>query len=945
VAGMVFGMQCWGYKDKADRPQLGIKGRHDRWGFYMGRDVDTWAHVLYDPYTHQLCKYGWLWGNPNVLMKDVMGAQNQLRLEVIRAARGCSEDDHRTIMEAVERSELIRKERRLAHRDTIRMTDEASAASAKSLLMGRMLDESAMEMLEKLQATLAKCGDKRKEVSVSEADEDDEPEEAVDARITGNGGAAPPGTRRSARASKPPQDTTSWRSDVHNELLRAMRVSISAEKQEEDDWRGNKRAEDITSEELRLCLHTLATGSPEDFVRLRECDILNREPELADEMAKIAQESWRNASNYQAPRSVKEALERPDGEAEAWWREICDELDWFIKNGKVEILRDDSPVAPDEIPPYKWNEMLMSELRLMDLAQVQRLNDKQDAVRDDGATVDECFDILRWTWMFVRKMMPVLEKSTGKPTGKEMFKKPRARACIMGNEQCEMQTYGPLRISASVVHPASFHIVNIIIVSFAMNIFKIDDPKAFCKGDADYPIYTKVPRGVEHVEKYAPHGKRTRWKVIGAIYGLIQASLRYFLKSSEVMEGLGFIQCPFDKTVFIKWFESQTRFLLFWQHVDDRWGGYQTEGDLNWFLQALEAQLQSAQEATTDVLGLDVEYHKGQGTMRLRAQTKITSFIEREQLHGRITPHDTPMTPGIAKAMTKKNCPVTDLQKKEMKSKASQYRTYAGFFGYATNTVHVNCKNVARLLSRFLSNPGLEHHKAVMYALGYLYHHCDVYIEYKRSKNFEHEFIFRIFVMVDADLGGDDTRGNNGNSVMAGICFLNECHCYSYSKTIKAVCLATHHTEYYALTEGSQMAIYIARLLRSLKFKAAFPVPVVGDNKGALATASVPATKQSRHINLREHWIRDVLTNGDLVLGFIAGTKNVANLLTKVLAAAQFKRESEWALRGIHSDVYQAEILETLKEVWMRIFVWNKERIAREAKALESNRSDEAATH
>jgi hypothetical protein len=146
---------------------------------------------------------------------------------------------------------------------------------------------------------------------------------------------------------------------------------------------------------------------------------------------------------------------------------------------------------------------------------------------------------------------------------------------------------------------------------------------------------------------------------------------------------------------------------------------------LSWFLQALEAQLQSAQEATTDVLDLDVEYHKGQGAMRLRAQTKITSFIERERLHGgRITPHDTPMTPGLAKAMTKKNCPVTDLQKKEMKSSASQYRTYA------TNTVHVNCKNVARLLSRFLSNPGLEHHtrwhhKAVMYALGYLYHHCE----------------------------------------------------------------------------------------------------------------------------------------------------------------------------------------------------------------------------
>jgi hypothetical protein len=111
-------------------------------------------------------------------------------------------------------------------------------------------------------------------------------------------------------------------------------------------------------------------------------------------------------------------------------------------------------------------------------------------------------------------------------------------------------------------------------------IFKVDDPKAFCKGDADYPIFSSCPRGVEHVERYAPYKKRTRWRIIGAMYGLIQASLRYFLKSADVMKGIGFIQCPFDKTVFVKWFESQARFLLFWQHVDDRWGGCQTDEDL-----------------------------------------------------------------------------------------------------------------------------------------------------------------------------------------------------------------------------------------------------------------------------------------------------------------------------------------------------------------------------
>jgi hypothetical protein len=49
-----------------------------------------------------------------------MGAQNQLRLEVLRAARDCSEDDHRNIMEAVNRTEVLRKEQRGAYRDAMR---------------------------------------------------------------------------------------------------------------------------------------------------------------------------------------------------------------------------------------------------------------------------------------------------------------------------------------------------------------------------------------------------------------------------------------------------------------------------------------------------------------------------------------------------------------------------------------------------------------------------------------------------------------------------------------------------------------------------------------------------------------------------------------------------------------------------------------------------------
>jgi hypothetical protein len=87
------------------------------------------------------------------------------------------------------------------------------------------------------------------------------------------------------------------------------------------------------------------------------------------------------------------------------------------------------------------------------------------------------------------------------------------------------------------------------------------------------------------------------------------------------------------------------------------------------------------------------------------------------------------------------------------------------------------------------------------------------------------------------------------------------------------------------------MAIWIACVLRDLLFSVCFPIPVVAGNQSALATACVPETKNSRHINPREHWIRDVIAKGDLIIGFIAGTMNAANVSTKILPRAQFLKE------------------------------------------------------
>jgi hypothetical protein len=112
----------------------------------------------------------------------------------------------------------------------------------------------------------------------------------------------------------------------------------------------------------------------------------------------------------------------------------------------------------------------------------------------------------------------------------------------------------------------------------------------------------------------------------------------------------------------------------------------------------------------------------------------------------------------------------------DMEANRATYRTCVVFFCYTTNTafVHctiVHCTNAGRLLSKFLSNPGENHYEAAMYAIGFLSYKQDDYLEYKRSVNFDG--VFRLFTMVDADLGGDHTKGPNANSVMSSVTFFN----------------------------------------------------------------------------------------------------------------------------------------------------------------------------
>ena len=67
------------------------------------------------------------------------------------------------------------------------------------------------------------------------------------------------------------------------------------------------------------------------------------------------------------------------------------------------------------------------------------------------------------------------------------------------------------------------------------------------------------------------------------------------------------------------------------------------------------------------------------------------------------------------------------------------------------------------------------------------------------------------------------------------------------------------------------------------------PVPICGDNQGSIFIASNPVTeKRSKHIDIRFHYIREVIERKLAEVFFIDGDKNPADLLTKNLGLPKF---------------------------------------------------------
>ena len=103
----------------------------------------------------------------------------------------------------------------------------------------------------------------------------------------------------------------------------------------------------------------------------------------------------------------------------------------------------------------------------------------------------------------------------------------------------------------------------------------------------------------------------------------------------------------------------------------------------------------------------------------------------------------------------------------------------------------------------------------------------------------------------------------------------------------KCTSSSTTEAEYIAASDASKEAIWLARLVGDLEIQ---HIPVLhSDSQSAIALARNPVFhSKSKHIDVRYHFIRDVLAQKQLQLVKVHTDDNPSNALTKSLVFERF---------------------------------------------------------
>ena len=359
-------------------------------------------------------------------------------------------------------------------------------------------------------------------------------------------------------------------------------------------------------------------------------------------------------------------------------------------------------------------------------------------------------------------------------------------------------------------------------------------------------------------------------KLLRALYGLKQAGLTWWRALKASMENLGFTCLNSDAGIFI--FKNKDSYVITVIYVDDALFC----GPLKSLVLQLKEKFMKIWE-TRDLGDVTESLHMrinrvGQ-KIHLDQQDYLETVLQRcgmENAKASLTPLPAGYVPlPLAKGT---------MASPELRSR---YQTVIGSSLYLMLGTRPDIAFAVTKLAQYAANPSQDHLDKALYICHYLVG------TQKYQLTYDGETGQGLMACADSDWASDPTQRRSQTGFYLKLA--NGLISWT-SRAQKTVALSSTEAEYMAISDCSRQVVWIHTLLRELGYQLA-PVPICGDNQGAIFIASNPVTeKRSKHIDIRFHYIREVIKNKLIELYFIDGENNPADMLTKNLGRVKFQK-------------------------------------------------------
>ena len=499
--------------------------------------------------------------------------------------------------------------------------------------------------------------------------------------------------------------------------------------------------------------------------------------------------------------------------------------------------------------------------------------------------------IKRGVWRRIKKNeVPENRRTIG---SKWVFKRKRdgryrARLCGLGYTQIAGIDF--TANFAPVVNDVTFRILLVCKMMMKWEAEVIDIETAFLHGDMEELIFMDLPEGLNIFEGIKENNNDDCVILDKCIYGTVQSARQWAKKFKLTLKKLEFEVSLLDPCLMIR--KNEEGMVLLCIYVDDVliMGN---KGAIDKAIEDIMKEFSIRKEGKLhDYLGCIINFDEDNNAGSIhqpytlkKLETKFKNLIEN------VRKTELPSAPGsILKRPTNEDEKIDD----ELQN---YYRSGVGILLYLTKYTRPDISNAVREHSKMMDGATMDQYKSLLRLIKFVIETKNQMLKMRVQRR---NGIFKITGYSDADYAGDkDTR----RSISGMIIYLCGIPIAWKSKGQKAVTLSSTESEYYALSELCSEIIFIKQILEFLQVEVEFPIIVKVDNVGAMFLANNPVlSQQTKHISVRQHFIREFVEDGIIKVIFVKSKNNDADIFTKNLSKDLFEKHKKTIINGEDYD-------------------------------------------